>query len=313
MTNQLFKAEYLLIWLLLILITFFSVVSIDFRNVENLMEILRSCSLTALMVLGVTWIIASGEMDVSFPNIAAFASIVTAVCIKNDISWGFTVIIAPLSAVPLGLLCAVLINRFKFPALIASIDIAAIATSVASMFNKGQPIYLTNMNSVIEFIIYGKFVGVPVLFIIVLLIYAGAKWVQDYSTFGQHLYALGENRTASLEAGIDEKKIIIWSYILAAFLAGISGVLLAASFSSGQPRIGGSFFIDGFTAVFLGAMMIKIGKPNLIGTLFGAIIIAVLTNGITMLGIPYFIGSIIKGILMVIGVGVIVYNRPTKI
>ncbi len=59
--------------------------------------------------------------------------------------------------------------------------------------------------------------------------------------------------------------------------------------------------------------MIKVGKPNLVGTLFGAIIIAVLTNGITMLGIPYFVGSIIKGLLMVVGVGVIVYYRPVRV
>ncbi len=72
------------------------------------------------------------------------------------------------------------------------------------------------------------------LFLVVLLVYGLAKVVQDYSTFGQHLYALGENRIASLEAGIDEKKIIRWAYIFAALLSGISGVLLAASFSSGQ-------------------------------------------------------------------------------
>lgn len=312
MINKIFKVEFLLVWLLLALVTVFSTVSADFRTTENLMEILRACSLTALMVLGVTWIIAAGEMEVSFPNIAAFASVVTAVCIKNEIPWSMTVFIAPLSAIPLGYLMAFLINRFNFPALIASIATAAVATSVACMFNKGQPVYLSNMSSVIEFIVYGKILGFPVLFLVVLMVYGLAKIVQDHSTFGQHLYALGENRIASLEAGIDEKKIIRWAYIFAALLSGISGVLLTASFSSGQPRIGGSFFIDGFTAVFLGAMMIKVGKPNLVGTLFGAIIIAVLTNGITMLGIPYFVGSIIKGLLMVIGVGVIVYYRPVK-
>ena len=166
-----------------------------------------------------------------------------------------------------------------------------------------------NIDPAVQFIVYGKIGVVPVLFLLVVLIYLGAAWIQDNTTTGQHLYALGENRKAALEAGIREGKIIISFFALSALLASVSGVLLAASFSSGQPRIGGSFFIDGLTTVFLGAMIVKAGKPNVIGTLIGAIIISVLSNGITLMGVPYYVGSIIKGVLMVIGVAVIVLSR----
>ena len=86
-------------------------------------------------------------------------------------------------------------------------------------------------------------------------------------------------------------------------------MLLAASFSSGQPRIGGSFFIDGLTAVFLGSLVLKLGKPNVIGSLLGAIIIATLSNGITILGIPFYAGTIAKGLLMVFCVAIMVFYR----
>ena len=85
--------------------------------------------------------------------------------------------------------------------------------------------------------------------------------------------------------------------------------MLVASFTSGQPNYQGSYFVDGLTAVFLGAMVIKAGKPNVIGTFIGAIMIQVIGNGMTLLGVPFFVGIIVKGFLMLAGVAVIAYSR----
>ncbi|MBI9107954.1 MAG: ABC transporter permease [Spirochaetales bacterium] len=304
-----FRPNTILLWILLLLVLFFSSRSVAFRSVDNLMEVLRSCGIIALMVLGVTWIVASGETDISFPEIAGYASMMTALMVKNGLTWGLAAGIAISTGVLYGFLSGTLITRFRFPALIATIAVGSLAKSIANMINKGQPLYLMNIDPSIQFIVYGKVFGIPVLFLVVVIIYLIAAWIQDHTTTGQHLYALGENRTAALEAGIKEKRIIISFFALSALLASVSGVLLAASFSSGQPRIGGSFFIDGLTTVFLGAMIIKAGKPNVIGTLIGAVIISVLSNGITMMGVPYYIGSIIKGLLMITGVAVIVLSR----
>ena len=86
-------------------------------------------------------------------------------------------------------------------------------------------------------------------------------------------------------------------------------MLQLASFTAGQPNFQGSYFVDGLTAVFLGALVIKAGKPNVIGTLIGAILIMVLGNGLTLLGVPFFVGIIIKGLLMLLGVAVIAVSR----
>lgn len=307
--KTLFKPNLILLWVLFIMVFFFSTQSAAFRSVENLMEVLRSCGIIALMVLGVTWIVASGETDISFPEIAGFASMMTALLVKNGMIWGAAAALAVLSGIVYGLLSGTLITRFRFPALIATIAVGSLAKAVANMINKGQPLYLQSIDPTVQFLVYGKVLGIPVLFILVVAVYLMAAWIQDHTTTGQHLYALGENRKASLEAGIKEKKIILSFFALSALLASFSGVLLAASFSSGQPRIGGSFFIDGLTTVFLGAMIIKAGKPNVLGTLIGAVIISVLSNGITLMGVPYYIGSIIKGLLMIAGVAVIVLSK----
>jgi ribose transport system permease protein len=194
-------------------------------------------------------------------------------------------------------------------ALIATIGIATIAKSCAYIIGKGSPIYLQRINPGVEFLVYGKIAQIPVLFIIVLVLYLIASFLQNQTKLGQYLYALGENRQAAMEAGIPEKPIIYSFYILSATLAAAGGVMQLASFTSGQPNFQGSYFVDGLTAVFLGALVIKAGKPNVIGTLIGAILIMVLGNGLTLLGVPFYVGIIIKGLLMLLGVAVIAVSR----
>jgi ribose transport system permease protein len=307
--NALFEPQYILIWALVALMVFFSIASPAFRTRANLLEIMRSACINAVLVLGLTWIVAMGEMDVTFPDVAAFASMVTAVCVMKGMNWGIAILIALLTSVVWGLLNGILINVFKVRALIATIGITTIAKATAYILGKGSPIYLNKIDSSVQFIVYGKIAEIPLLFIIVLIIYFVASFLQDRTKLGQYLYALGENRQAALEAGIPEKKIIFSFYILSALLAAAGGVLLVATFMSGQPNFQGTYFVDGLTAVFLGALVIKAGKPNVMGTLIGAILIMVLGNGLTLLGVPFFVGIIIKGLLMLGGVSAIAVSR----
>lgn len=306
---RIFEPQYLLIWVLALMVIIFSILSPAFRTRANLVEILRSACINAVLVLGLTWIVAMGEIDVTFPDVAAFGSMVTALGVMNGISWGLAILIGLLSSSIWGILNGILINVFKVRALIATIGIATIAKSCAYIIGGGNPIYLQTINPGVQFLVYGKIAQIPVLFMIVLVLYLIASFLQNQTKLGQYLYALGENRQAALEAGIPEKPIIYSFYILSATLAAAGGVLQLTSFSAGQPNFQGSYFVDGLTAVFLGALVIKAGKPNVIGTLIGAILIMVLGNGLTLLGVPFYVGIIIKGLLMLLGVAVIAYSR----
>jgi len=306
---KIFQPQFILIWTLMALIVAFSFLSSSFRAYDNLFEILRTSCNTAVLVLGLTWIIAMNEIDVAFPDIAAFGSMVTAFCAMEGLPWSLSILIALLTSAFFGLISGMLINIFKVPSLIATIGITTIAKSAAYIIGKGSPIYFSKIDPTVNFLVYGKIYGIPVLFIIVLLLYILAAFLQNRTKLGQYLYALGENRQAAFEAGIPGKTIIYAFFLLSATLASLGGVLLLASFSSGQPNFQGSYFVDGLSAVFLGALTIKIGKPNVIGTLIGAIIISTLTNGLTLLGVPFYVGIIIKGLLMLVGVVMIVATR----
>jgi ribose transport system permease protein len=307
--RKLFSPEYILLWMLLILIVFFSIKSPTFRTTANLLEVLRSSGINAILVLGLTWIVASGEFDVAFPDIAALSSMVLVYLVTQGIAWGYAILLAILVSCLFGLLSGVLVNVFKFRALIATIGVSVLAKSTAYIIGKGSPIYLININKSVERIMFGRIANlIPILAVIVLVMYLAANFLQNQTKLGQYLYALGENREASYEAGIPKKMIFYSFFVLSAALAAGGGVLLATSFSAGQPNFAGTLFIDGLTAVFLGALMIKPGKPNVIGTYFGAIFIMVLGNGLTLLNIPFYYGLIIKGFLMVLGVTVVAFS-----
>ena len=306
---RILEPQYLLIWALFLLVVMFSVASPAFRTRDNLVEILRSACINAVLVLGLTWIVAMGEIDVTFPDVAAFGSMVTALAVMNGSPWWLAILIALFLSSIWGLVNAALINIFKVRALIATIGITTIAKATAYIIGKGSPIYLPKIDPFVSFLVYGKIAQVPVLFLIVLAIYLVASFLQNQTKLGQYLYALGENRQAALEATIPEKMIIYSFYILSALLASAGGILLVATFTAGQPNFQGSYFVDGLTAVFLGALVIKAGKPNVIGTLIGAIFIMVLGNGLTLLGVPFFVGIIIKGALMLVGVAAIAISR----
>ncbi len=308
-----FSIQFLFLWILLLMVLYFSYASPTFRKVDNLLEIARSSVVNAVLVLGLTWIVAAGEFDVTFPDIAALSSMVVAWCVTNDYSWSVGIVAALVVSALFGLLSGILINVFKFRSLIATIGVATLAKSTAYYIGKGGPIYLARVNPTVEYIVYDKIAGIPVLVLLIFGIFLLASFIQNNTKLGQYLYALGENRQAALEAGIQEKAIIYSFFILSAVMAAGGGILLVATFTSGQPNYQGTYFVDGLTAVFLGAMVIKVGKPNVMGTIIGAVFIMVIGNGLTLLNTPFYYSLIIKGVLMVMGVVIIALSQSERL
>ncbi len=310
LVTSLFRPQYMLVWVFLAMVVFFCIEAPSFRSASNLVRAVKSSSVIAVMVLGLTWIVASGEIDVSFPSVAGLASVVTALAIENGVPWTVAPFIAIAAGTVFGLLSGFLIATFRCPSLIATIAIGSIATGIACIIAGGYaPVRLTSTVGIVKTLGSGG-IGVQLVWtVIVLGSYIAFKYIQDHTTTGQHLYALGENRQASLEAGIREKKIIMSFFGLSAMLASCGGVVWVLFYAQGVPRMEGTVFIDGMTAVFLGALVIKAGKPNVIGTFIGAIFLAFLTNGLTPIGLEDYIGSMIKGALMIFGVVIIAISR----
>lgn len=304
---KLFQPQFGLIWLLFAMVLIFSITSNAFRAPENLLEILRSSGIYAILVLGLTWVVAIGEFDVSFPSVAALVSMVTAYLIKIGLPIGVIVILALAVGTLVGIINGLMVSYLKIPSLIATIATGFTATAIAKVMGEGKPIFIVVQSKIVYGFVYGTIFGIPLLFLAALIIYLACRFLQDRTIMGQHLYALGENRQATQEAGINASRIVFYYFILSSVMSAIAGILVTAQFGSGQHEIGGgnAIMIEGFTAVFLGAMVIKAGKPNVIGTLIGVIILTVLVNWITLLGLPTFIVWLTRGALLLVGVTIV--------
>jgi ribose transport system permease protein len=300
-----FQSRFSLIWLLLAMVIGFSLSSQAFRTPDNLLEILQSSGITAILVLGLTWIVAIGEMDISFADVAALVSMITAfLAVKRHLPIGLALLLAFLGGSLIGMLNGFMTAYMKIPSLIGTIATGYAAKAVAKILGGGKPLPIESGGSRIVYgFVFGEVFGIPILFIVTLAIYFFCRFLQDQTAMGQHLYALGENRQAAREAGIKEPRIIFFYFILCSVLASIAGILSTALLGSGVSEIGGgTLTIQGFTAVFLGVMVVKAGKPNVIGTLIGVIMLTVLMNWITLLGLRTFIVWLARGSLLLIGV-----------
>jgi len=305
--NWLFQSRFSLIWLLFVMVVGFSMTSSAFRAPDNLLEILRSSGITAILVLGLTWIVAIGEMDISFADVAALVSMITAYLVIKNVPIEVALFIAFIAGTLIGALNGFMVAYMKIPSLIGTIATGFTAKAIAKILGGGKPLPIESGGSRIVYgFVYGEILGIPVLFLTTLAIYIFCRFLQDQTTMGQHLYALGENRQAAREAGIKEPKIIFYYFILCAVLASIAGILATAQLGSGVSEIGGgTLTIQGFTAVFLGVMVVKAGKPNVIGTLIGVIMLTVLLNWITLLGLRTFIVWLARGAMLLIGVTIV--------
>jgi len=303
-----FFLRYGLFLLLVLVILAFAWLRPSFGSAGNINDMLRSASIAALMFVGLTWIIAAGEIDVSFMSVAALANMVVAALVASGHGWALACLAGLAVGVIFGLVNGLLVAIFRLPALVITIATGGLAGSVAAAIGLGTSISLPSTGFV-GALLHVNFGVVPLLTVIVALLYAGAWFVQERLTFGHYLYALEQNRAAVVEAGVPVNRLLLMLYILSGVVSSIAGILLTADLSSGQPYIGSSYFIDGLTSVLLGGMALKFGKPNVIGTLTAVLLLAALLSGAALLGWTDAQRQIVRGALLLCGVAVVVWAR----
>lgn len=310
--RRLFGMEFALLGVLILVMVFFSILNGEaFYQVYNLMNILKAAGSIAIMVLGLTWVIGMSEMDASFPEVASCASMLFAVMLNARVDPLLAAGLCLLAGVGFGLLTSLLVVKLQFHSLITTIATSTIAGAVANILYNGSVLSIKGLNSAALYKFFGRNVmGFPVVFVIAVVLYAVALLVQEKTRYGQYVYALAENRQAVKETGVKTGRVLTATFVLSSFFAALGGIVYVLTvYKSGQPSMGSSFFLNGFTIVFLGAMALRLGKANVVGTFIGALVLSALTSGLTMLGSGFAVGQVIKGLLLIMGVAVVTAYR----
>ena len=310
--------------------------SVNFLSLRNSQNILMAITPVLLMGLGQTFVIIAAGIDLSVGWVMGLASVVSALVIRDLFAGGMAeeaaIIIGfaagLLAALVPGLLNGVIIARLKVPPFIVTLGMSFIARGAAFLLSGGnvvgsQPPGVRSFgNESLLYIISGEGGGVyffqrpdvtgealrqldrvfqwPV--VVTAIAVAIAVFVLHRMRFGRHTYAIGGNREAAVRAGVPVDRHIIMLYMLSALTAGLAGVLHTARFSGGSSIAGDPLLLSSIAAVVIGGVSLFGGYGSVMGTVIGALIIAVLITGLVMLNVEPFWQFVVVGIVVILAV-----------
>jgi ribose/xylose/arabinose/galactoside ABC-type transport system permease subunit len=294
--------KFLMLIILVLLNVFFALTSPSYFSVENIFNMLKQSAMVIIVASAATILMMTGNFDLSTGSTLALTGVIYTLLLVSGMALWPAALIAILCGSLVGVINGALVSRIEFPPFIATLGMMYIARGLALILAKGTPVRGDKVPLAITTLARGDFMGVPipiyflVFFVIVFMV------VERKSLFGKYSMTIGGNRNAAFYSGIAVGSIIFWNYVIVGVLASFSGILTASRLAAGDPRIGVGFEFDAILAILLGGTSLQGGKGSVIGTLIGALIVAVLGNGLDMLNILTFWQSILKGVIFVFAI-----------
>lgn len=293
-------SRYGVLAVLVLLLLFNSLFTSNFAKINTIWNILIQVTPIILTSLGLTFVIASGGIDISVGAVMAIASIVTAKML------GFGVF----PAIFLGLLVSACVGCFngymvaklKLQPIIVTLAMMIAVRGIAQVLNKGQLLNFKNP----QFSYFGMhWIGgiVPIHVVIIIIVIAITYFLSKHMTFGHYVHALGENYKAAPLSGVNIVLITLVVYSLCALFSGIAGLIETARLSAADASsVGRLMELDAIASVAIGGTPIKGGKPRIIGTVIGALIIQTVTVSMTMNDVPFSYALVLKSIIIIFAV-----------
>jgi ribose transport system permease protein len=287
--------------ILLVLIVLFSVASDNFLKVSNILNVLRQISVLGILTCGMTFVIISGGMDLTVGAYLGLTGVVVAKLMGTaGLPIPVAIVLTVLIITLFGLLTGCLIVSLNVSAIVITLGMMTVIRGLAYIISGGLPVY-DLPESVVNFG-QGYIFGIPIPVIVMLVIVVIMALILKYSYFGRYIYAIGGNVEAAKLAGVAVGKITASLYAISAFLAAIAGIVLAGRISSGAPASGTGTEMDVVTAVVIGGVSVNGGKGTMVGAFLGAVIIGILSNGLTILNIGEYYQQVVKGVVLILAV-----------
>ncbi|ABG92654.1 MULTISPECIES: ABC transporter permease subunit [Rhodococcus] len=285
---------------LIVLIAVFSTVAPYFLSVDNLFDVARQISVTAILGAGLTFVIMTGGIDLSVGSAVGVTAFVAVALSING---------APAPVALLGALAAGLIIGLINGALVAGLGLASFIVTLAALTylrgvtyvgTDGKTLFSTDLGYAV--LGHGSLLGVPIPVLVMAAVFAGGWYLLNRTVFGRWVRAVGGNAEAARLAGIPVRRVLTTVYVISGICAAVGGIIASARLQSAVPDLGAGYELSAIAAVVLGGTSLMGGRGSLIGTLVGAAIIGVLVNGMTLLDVSTFYQQIIQGAVIVLAV-----------
>ncbi|MEW2353905.1 substrate-binding domain-containing protein [Spirillospora sp. NPDC029432] len=297
---------------LAVLVVVLALLSGDFLTVTNLLNVGVQAAVVAILAFGVTFVIVTAGIDLSVGAVAALSAVVLAwTATTHGLPWPIAVVLAVAVGVAAGLVNGALITYGKLPPFIATLAMLGIARGLALVISEGSPIALPDAVTHVGDTI-GSYLPVPVIVMVVMGLLTAFLLARTYS--GRAMYAIGGNEEAARLSGIRVPRQKLVTYALSGAFAAVAGIVLAGRLASAQPQAASGYELDAIAAVVIGGASLSGGKGRAFGTLVGALILAVLRNGLNLLSVSAFWQQVVIGVVIALAVLLdTVRRRGTKV
>jgi erythritol transport system permease protein len=301
------------ILVLLLLIVLFSVLSPTFFTIANLSILSKHVAISAILAIGMSFVILSGGIDLSVGSVAGLAGMIMGYLLTDGIPLGggvhtglaFSFILMVGVCLFVGALNGWLVARVGVAPFIATLGTLYIARGAAMLISNGKT--FPNLAALSpSFAVVGQsfFLKIPTPVWLMFLLFVVAAFLAAKTPFGRHVYAVGGNERAAKLAGIVVPRVKIYTYLFSAFCASLVGLIIASQLEASHPATGESFELNAIAAVVLGGTSLMGGRGSIAGSLIGAFVIGVLADGLVMLGVSEFWQIVIKGVVIVLAVAI---------
>ena len=297
---------------LIILVIFFSVGSEFFLTFDNIISIILATCVNGILALGVTFIIITGGIDLSLGTVMTFSSVMAAVTItKLGMPIWVGCIVAILTGATCGLIIGILIARLNLPPFIATLGMMMVTKGLSLVISNAAPVYFPEpevgfkfrdiaLGSAVKFG-EGQFMIPNAVWIFVVMIILAAI-ILNKTKLGRYNFAIGSNEEATRLSGINVKAWKTAIYVVGGAFTGVAGIVMASRLGSAQPALGQGYELDAIAAVVIGGTSLSGGIGTISGTVIGAFIMSVLTNGLKVMAVPQQWQTVIIGGVLILSV-----------
>lgn len=285
-----------------LLFVLLSIISPAFLTYTNIINILRQISVIGIIAVGMTFVIATGGIDLSVGAIEALAGVISTSMLLGDSQTPLVVAVG--TGLLMGLICGAFSGFFiailKVQEFIATLATMTIVRGLCYVYTNGRPI--TGFRD--DFKVIGKGMAgiIPVPVLIYLLIVIIGIILLNFSKFGRHVLAVGGNERAAIVSGIQAARVKFICYLISGVTSAMAGIVLAARTQTGQPVAGDGAELDAITAVVIGGASLSGGSGSVLGSVIGMLIIGVMTNGLDLLNVSSYYQKVIKGVIILVAV-----------
>lgn len=287
---------------LIILFVLLSIFSPVFLSSSNLITLLQQVTNNMFIALAMSLVIITGGIDLSVGAIVALVgTLVAGLIINQGVPMVLAILLALAIGAIIGLINGLVITRFKLPPFIVTLATMNIARGAAYLYSGGSSLRITQdtFNKIGTYRLF-DIIPIPIVYMIIFIIMFST--LLSKTKFGTGVYAIGGNREAARLSGINTNKIEINVYLISGFMAAFAGVVLAARMYSGQPSIGQGYEMDAIAASVLGGISMSGGKGRISGTVIGALVIGIVSNGLNLLSVSSFWQLVVMGIIILAAV-----------